>query len=138
MTLGKPIAGGVPAGAYGMSDEVADRVAAHMGTLEVSDVGGIGGTLSGNALSLAAARATLERGAHRGGLRAHDQARQAVRDRRERRDRRPRGAMARHPARLPGGVRLPRDAATQRLEAAAAATTSSSASFTSTRSTGAS
>jgi glutamate-1-semialdehyde 2,1-aminomutase len=61
VTLGKPIAGGVPAGAYGMSAELADRVAAYMGTLEVSDVGGIGGTLSGNALSLAAARATLER-----------------------------------------------------------------------------
>jgi glutamate-1-semialdehyde 2,1-aminomutase len=61
VTLGKPIAGGVPAAAYGMSAELADRVAAYMGTLEVSDVGGIGGTLSGNALSLAAARATLER-----------------------------------------------------------------------------
>jgi glutamate-1-semialdehyde aminotransferase len=31
-----------------------------MDGLEVSDVGGIGGTLAGNALSLAAARATLE------------------------------------------------------------------------------
>jgi glutamate-1-semialdehyde 2,1-aminomutase len=61
VTLGKPIAGGVPAAAYGMSAEQADRVGAYMETLEVSDVGGIGGTLSGNALSLAAARATLER-----------------------------------------------------------------------------
>ncbi len=61
VTLGKPIAGGVPAAAYGMSTEVADRVGAYLETLEVSDVGGIGGTLSGNALSLAAARATLER-----------------------------------------------------------------------------
>jgi len=61
VTLGKPIAGGVPAAAYGMSAEVADRVAAYVETLEVSDVGGIGGTLSGNALSLAATRATLER-----------------------------------------------------------------------------
>jgi glutamate-1-semialdehyde 2,1-aminomutase len=61
VTLGKPIAGGVPAAAYGMSAEVADRVAAYIDTLEVSDVGGIGGTLSGNALSLAATRATLER-----------------------------------------------------------------------------
>ena len=60
VTLGKPIAGGVPAAAYGMSAAVADRVAAHLDTLEVSDVGGIGGTLSGNALSLAATRATLE------------------------------------------------------------------------------
>ncbi len=60
VTLGKPIAGGVPAAAYGMSAELADRVGAYMEMLEVSDVGGIGGTLSGNALSLAAARATLE------------------------------------------------------------------------------
>jgi len=60
VTLGKPIAGGVPAAAYGMSAGVADRVAEYLGTLEVTDVGGIGGTLSGNALSLAATRATLE------------------------------------------------------------------------------
>jgi glutamate-1-semialdehyde 2,1-aminomutase len=60
VTVGKPIAGGVPAAAYGMSDGVAKRVDDYLGTLEVSDVGGIGGTLSGNALSLAAARATLE------------------------------------------------------------------------------
>jgi glutamate-1-semialdehyde 2,1-aminomutase len=61
VTLGKPIAGGVPAAAYGMSAGVADRIGDYLGTLEASDVGGIGGTLSGNALSLAAARATLER-----------------------------------------------------------------------------
>src|SRR4051812_36830854 len=61
VTLGKPIAAGVPAAAYGMSEEVADRIAAHLEKLETTDVGGIGGTLSGNALSLAAARATLEK-----------------------------------------------------------------------------
>ena len=60
LTIGKPIAGGVPAAAYGMSEEVAARVGKRMETLETSDVGGIGGTLSGNALSLAATRATLE------------------------------------------------------------------------------
>ncbi len=59
VTLGKPIAGGVPAAAYGMSAEVGGRIAAYLDTLETSDVGGIGGTLSGNALSLAATRATL-------------------------------------------------------------------------------
>jgi glutamate-1-semialdehyde 2,1-aminomutase len=59
LTIGKPIAGGVPAAAYGMSEEVAARVGDRMGELETSDVGGIGGTLSGNALSLAAMRATL-------------------------------------------------------------------------------
>src|SRR5215211_6926069 len=61
VTLGKPIAGGVPAAAYGMSAQVADRIVDYLGTLEASDVGGIGGTLSGNALSLAATRATMER-----------------------------------------------------------------------------
>jgi len=59
LTIGKPIAGGLPAAAYGMSEEVAERVDSWMSRLEASDVGGIGGTLSGNALSLAAMRATL-------------------------------------------------------------------------------
>ncbi len=58
LTIGKAIAGGVPIGAYGMSDEVAERVLAKT-VWEAADVGGIGGTLAGNALSLAAARATL-------------------------------------------------------------------------------
>lgn len=59
LTIGKAIAGGVPIGAYGMTDEVAERVLAKT-VWEAADVGGIGGTLAGNALSLAAARATLE------------------------------------------------------------------------------
>ncbi|HEX7187250.1 MAG TPA: aspartate aminotransferase family protein [Actinomycetes bacterium] len=58
MTMGKAIAGGIPAGAFGMSAEVADRIAASV-ELEDIDVGGIGGTLAGNALSLAAMRVTL-------------------------------------------------------------------------------
>lgn len=58
LTIGKAIGGGVPCGAYGMSHEVANRVLEH--TLwEVADVGGIGGTLAANPLSLAAMRATL-------------------------------------------------------------------------------
>ncbi len=58
LTIGKAIAGGVPVGAYAMSDEVAARVLAR--TLwEEADVGGVGGTLAGNALSVAATRATL-------------------------------------------------------------------------------
>jgi glutamate-1-semialdehyde 2,1-aminomutase len=60
VTIGKPLAAGVPASAYGMSEEVAAGVLSDMRALETSDVGGIGGTLSGNALSLAAMRATLE------------------------------------------------------------------------------
>jgi glutamate-1-semialdehyde 2,1-aminomutase len=61
LTIGKAIAGGIPAAAYGMTEGIAERIDAYMRGLEVSDVGGIGGTLAGNALSLAAARATLER-----------------------------------------------------------------------------
>lgn len=60
LTIGKAIAGGIPAAAYGMTEEVSERITAYLGSLETSDVGGIGGTLAGNALSLAAARATLE------------------------------------------------------------------------------
>jgi glutamate-1-semialdehyde 2,1-aminomutase len=58
VTIGKPIAGGIPAGAYGMSDEVADRVLEHT-VWDAADVGGVGGTLAGNALSLAVIAATL-------------------------------------------------------------------------------
>jgi glutamate-1-semialdehyde 2,1-aminomutase len=58
LTMGKPIAGGIPTGAYGLSDEFAalvlDRTA-----WDAADVGGVGGTLAGNALQLAAVRATL-------------------------------------------------------------------------------
>jgi glutamate-1-semialdehyde 2,1-aminomutase len=58
VTLGKSIGGGVPIGAYGLSDEVRGRIAARP-ELDLVDTGGVGGTLAGNALSLAAARATL-------------------------------------------------------------------------------
>src|SRR2546422_2615165 len=60
LTIGKPIAGGVPAAAYGVSRDLAHRAAAGI-RVQDSDVSGIGGTLSGNALALAAMRATLER-----------------------------------------------------------------------------
>ena len=60
LTIGKPLASGVPAACYGMSDEVARRVDDRFDRMEITDVGGIGGTLSGNALSLAAMRATLQ------------------------------------------------------------------------------
>jgi glutamate-1-semialdehyde 2,1-aminomutase len=58
LTIGKPIGGGIPTGAYGMSAEVAEQVIDHTFWRE-ADVGGVGGTLAGNALSLAAVRATL-------------------------------------------------------------------------------
>src|ERR1700740_2517391 len=58
IVFGKAIGAGIPGAAYGFSQEVADRIMAKQ-ELEHSDVGGIGGTLAGNALSLAAMRATL-------------------------------------------------------------------------------
>jgi glutamate-1-semialdehyde 2,1-aminomutase len=58
LVIGKTIGGGIPAGTYGMTSEIAERVRAAV-SWEDSDVGGIGGTLAGYALSLAAIRATL-------------------------------------------------------------------------------
>jgi glutamate-1-semialdehyde aminotransferase len=58
LTIGKTIGGGIPAGAYGFTQEVGERIRAGI-EWEVADVGGIGGTLAGNALSMAAVRATL-------------------------------------------------------------------------------
>ena len=58
LTIGKAIGGGVPIGAYGFTEEVAERILAHT-DWDTADVGGVGGTLAGNALSLAAANATL-------------------------------------------------------------------------------
>jgi glutamate-1-semialdehyde 2,1-aminomutase len=59
LVFGKPIGSGIPGATYGCTEEVAQRISAHI-HLEYCDVGGIGGTLAGNALSLAAMRATLE------------------------------------------------------------------------------
>jgi glutamate-1-semialdehyde 2,1-aminomutase len=58
LTVGKPIGGGVPAGAFGMTREVAERAFARPDA-DFVDTGGVGGTLAGNALSLAAMRAAL-------------------------------------------------------------------------------
>jgi glutamate-1-semialdehyde 2,1-aminomutase len=59
VTIGKAIAGGIPAGAYGISAALADQILADA-SADLIDVGGVGGTLAGNALSVAAMRATLE------------------------------------------------------------------------------
>jgi glutamate-1-semialdehyde 2,1-aminomutase len=58
VVIGKTIGGGIPSAAYGFAPEVAERVRGSI-AVEDSDVGGIGGTLAGYALSLAATRATL-------------------------------------------------------------------------------
>jgi len=58
VTIGKTLGAGIPSAAYGMSQELSDRVYAQT-DWKNADVGGVGGTLAGNALSLAAMRATL-------------------------------------------------------------------------------
>jgi glutamate-1-semialdehyde 2,1-aminomutase len=60
LVFGKPIAGGVPGAAYGFTEQVAQCISDRQ-SLEDCDTGGIGGTLAGNALSLAAMRATLDK-----------------------------------------------------------------------------
>lgn len=62
--IGKPIGGGVPCAAYGMTAEVAGAVL-EAASGEDADVSGIGGTLTASPLALAAVRATLD-GALRG------------------------------------------------------------------------
>ena len=59
VVLGKTIGGGVPVGAIGFTEELSEKIANSL-ELESIDVGGVGGTLAGNALSMAAVRATLE------------------------------------------------------------------------------
>ena len=62
VTMGKSIAGGLPIGAFGMRADLAAHIldTVRAGDSDLEDVGGIGGTLAGNALSMAAARATLD------------------------------------------------------------------------------
>ena len=58
VTIGKSIAGGIPAGAYGVTSELAERILADR-SADIEDTGGVGGTLAGNAVSVAAMRVTL-------------------------------------------------------------------------------
>jgi len=59
LTIGKPLAGGVPAAVYGFTEEVSKAFTERL-AIDDADVGGIGGTLAGNALSIAAMKATLQ------------------------------------------------------------------------------
>jgi glutamate-1-semialdehyde 2,1-aminomutase len=58
VTIGKSIGGGIPAGAFGLTAGLAERILADRDA-DIEDTGGVGGTLAGNALSVAAMRATL-------------------------------------------------------------------------------
>jgi glutamate-1-semialdehyde 2,1-aminomutase len=60
ITLGKPVAGGIPAAAFGLSQELYEKTIDNM-LAATTGVNGLGGTLTGNALALAAMRATLEK-----------------------------------------------------------------------------
>jgi glutamate-1-semialdehyde 2,1-aminomutase len=57
-TIGKALAAGIPVGTFGMTQAVANAIKAQI-EIEKIDTGGIGGTLAGNILALAAMRATL-------------------------------------------------------------------------------
>ncbi len=58
VTIGKTLGAGIASAAYGFSQQLSERVYANTDWRN-ADVGGVGGTLAGNALSLAAMRATL-------------------------------------------------------------------------------
>jgi glutamate-1-semialdehyde 2,1-aminomutase len=58
VTIGKAIGGGVPVGAYGLSADLAGALLGRS-DLDLVDMGGVGGTLAGSPLSMAATRATL-------------------------------------------------------------------------------
>jgi glutamate-1-semialdehyde aminotransferase len=57
-TIGKAIGSGIPSGALGLSESVAEAMLTQVDA-DYEDTGGVGGTLAGNAFSLAAMRATL-------------------------------------------------------------------------------
>ncbi len=60
LTMGKPLASGVPVAAFGISQYVADKVMERI-LSDGTDESGLGGTLTGNALAVGAMRATLQK-----------------------------------------------------------------------------
>ena len=58
LVIGKTIGGGIPVAAYGLSAELAARAELSLNSHDV-DVSGLGGTLSGSVLAMAAVKATL-------------------------------------------------------------------------------
>ncbi len=87
LVIGKPIGGGVPVAAYGVSEEVGDQL--DPGAARPRDRRrGVGGTLAGSALALSAIRATLSTPCARR-TSSGDPARGALGRRRRRRHRAP-------------------------------------------------
>ena len=105
IVFGKAIGAGIPGAAYGFSQELADRIVARQ-ELENCDVGGIGGTLAGNALSLAAMRATLTQGPDQRSFRPHDSDGGALDCGRRQSHCRRRSAVACDPSRLPRRIHV--------------------------------
>ena len=105
VTLGKAIAGGIPIGAYGLHERLAEQLAART-DLDLVDTGGVGGTLAGNALSLAAARATLDEVLTDAAFVGDDRPRHPLHRGRRAHHRRARPAVVGRPARRPVGVPL--------------------------------
>src|SRR3954454_1659936 len=117
LTIGKAIGSGVPAGALGLSAAVTEAMFAQADA-DYEDTGGVGGTLAGKALSLAAVRVTLERVLTEeafartiplgqrfcAGLRGGDRS--------------ARPALAQHSARVPRGVSVHAAACSQRRRGA--------------------
>ena len=60
LTIGKAIGSGIPSGALGLSEPVAQSMVEQQDA-DYEDTGGVGGTLAGNAFSLAAMRVTLDK-----------------------------------------------------------------------------
>jgi len=60
VTMGKPLAGGVPVAAFGISQYVSDRIMDRI-LSDGTDESGLGGTLTGNALAVAAMKAALQK-----------------------------------------------------------------------------
>ena len=125
VTLGKSLGGGVPIGAYGMTDDLRDWMAGHLDAYGRRIGLATGGTTYANPLSLAAATAVLREIHTPHGVRAHRRARGAARRRDRGRRRAPRAAVARAPARRPVRL-LPRAgaAARRRRRPSARSTTS--------------
>jgi len=59
VVLGKTIAAGIPTGAFGFTEELGRKVADSI-PYELCDIGGIGGTLAGNALAMHTMKAVLK------------------------------------------------------------------------------
>jgi glutamate-1-semialdehyde aminotransferase len=59
-TIGKAIGSGIASGALGLSEQVAQAMLSQVDA-DYEDTGGVGGTLAGNAFSLAAMRVTLSK-----------------------------------------------------------------------------